>query len=69
MYKYGGSDKIEHWFFFDTDTKELKFMAFNFYDDEHELKLSRLRDVLEFSTEIPDMSVFEIPKKYQKANK
>lgn len=69
MYKYGGSDKIEHWFFFDTDTKELKFMAFNFYDDEHELKLSRLRDVLEFSTEISDMSVFEIPKKYQKANK
>ena len=69
MYKYGGSDKIEHWFFFDTDTKELKFMAFNFYDDEHELKLSRLRDVLEFSTEIPDMSVFEIPKKYRKADK
>lgn len=44
-------------------------MAFNFYDDEHELKLSRLRDVLEFSTEIPDMSVFEIPKKYRKADK
>ena len=51
------------------NTKELKMMAFNFYNDEHELKLSRLRNVIAFSTEIPDMSVFEIPKKYQKANK
>ena len=69
VYKYGGSDKIEHWYFFDVNTKELKMMAFNFYNDEHELKLSRLRNVIAFSTEIPDMSVFEIPKKYQKANK
>ena len=69
VYKYGGSDKIEYWYFFDVNTKELKMMAFNFYNEDHELKLSRLRDVIEFSTEIPDMSVFEIPKKYQEVKK
>ena len=65
MYRYGGSEQVEYWYFFDIKTKELKMMAFSFYDDEHELKLSQLRDVLVFSTEIPDMSVFDIPKKYQ----
>ena len=64
-YKYGGSDTIEYWYFFDVNTKELKMMGFNFYDDSHKLQLSKLRDVIEFSTEIPNMTVFEIPKKYQ----
>lgn len=69
VYKYYGSDEIEYWYFFDMNTKELKMMAFNFYNDDHELKLSQLRDVIAFSIEIPDMSVFEIPKKYQEVKK
>lgn len=64
MYKFGG-DEIEYWYFFNKDNKKLAFAGFNFYDKNHKLKLSKLRQVNVFTKNIPDMRVFDIPKKYQ----
>lgn len=60
------SDKIEYWYFFDRDTKKLAYMGYNYYDDSGKLKWSMLRKVKVFSTVIPDMSIFDVPKKYRK---
>lgn len=68
VYKFGG-EEIEYWYFFNRDDKKLAFMGFNFYDKNHKLKLSKLRQVIVFSKNIPNMSVFDIPKKYQDKRK
>lgn len=67
VYKFG--EHFELYYLFDADDKQLMKMGYEYFDDNHKLKMSRLRDVVVFSTEIPDMSVFEIPKKYQQEAK